>query len=377
MTIDRKLYCENCGKEHDGTYGTGRFCSNGCAHSFSTKNKRLEINKKISESLQKTNLILTNIRQQKYNLNPKICPICKKAISYEKRLNKTCGDKNCTYEWYRIAQQKANIKRRFVENGQGRSKSGWYKGFFCNSTYELVFVIYCLDHNIKIERNTQGYEYEWDGKKHLYYPDFIVNNELYEIKGYVSSKVYAKIKAVPQKVNLLLYKDLQKYMNYVDEKYNKTHTLKHNTYYELYDNGEQYKKKKFKYEYICEVCGKSFLSYFEHKQKHIYCSRECYFNNNDFKNRCKKEQNKKQISKSVKKFYNSLNYNELFEKFKKENPNLQLINGYEGYCHDYENVYSLRKGTLKKMKVFGKNKNYYIQIARQYLNVTDLLIKKN
>ena len=24
--------CENCGNEHDGSYGSGRFCSNHCRH---------------------------------------------------------------------------------------------------------------------------------------------------------------------------------------------------------------------------------------------------------------------------------------------------------------------------------------------------------
>lgn len=37
------MNCERCGKEHDGTYGTGRFCSRSCAnarrHSEETKNK--------------------------------------------------------------------------------------------------------------------------------------------------------------------------------------------------------------------------------------------------------------------------------------------------------------------------------------------------
>ena len=32
------MICENCGKEHDGTYGSGRFCCSKCARSFSTKN---------------------------------------------------------------------------------------------------------------------------------------------------------------------------------------------------------------------------------------------------------------------------------------------------------------------------------------------------
>lgn len=33
------MICENCGKEHDGSYGSGRFCSKECAKSFSTKNE--------------------------------------------------------------------------------------------------------------------------------------------------------------------------------------------------------------------------------------------------------------------------------------------------------------------------------------------------
>lgn len=44
--------CENCNKEHDGTYGSGRFCSKECARGFSTKNKRKEINEKTSNSLK-------------------------------------------------------------------------------------------------------------------------------------------------------------------------------------------------------------------------------------------------------------------------------------------------------------------------------------
>ena len=46
--------CENCGKEHDGFYGSGRFCTSKCARGFSTKAKRSEINEKVSETLKKT-----------------------------------------------------------------------------------------------------------------------------------------------------------------------------------------------------------------------------------------------------------------------------------------------------------------------------------
>lgn len=46
------MNCENCKNEHNGYYGSGRFCSSKCARGFSTKSKRAEINKKISSKLK-------------------------------------------------------------------------------------------------------------------------------------------------------------------------------------------------------------------------------------------------------------------------------------------------------------------------------------
>lgn len=44
------MKCQNCNKEHDGSYGSGRFCSSHCARSFATSKNRKEINKKVSEN---------------------------------------------------------------------------------------------------------------------------------------------------------------------------------------------------------------------------------------------------------------------------------------------------------------------------------------
>jgi hypothetical protein len=43
--------CEYCEKEHNGEYGSGRFCDYVCARGFSTKDKRSEINEKVSRTL--------------------------------------------------------------------------------------------------------------------------------------------------------------------------------------------------------------------------------------------------------------------------------------------------------------------------------------
>ncbi len=45
------MKCERCGTEHQGVYGSGRFCSPRCARGFSTASKRGEINEKVSEKL--------------------------------------------------------------------------------------------------------------------------------------------------------------------------------------------------------------------------------------------------------------------------------------------------------------------------------------
>ena len=44
--------CENCSKEHDGEFGSGRFCCQSCASGFSTKSKRKEINEKVSKKMK-------------------------------------------------------------------------------------------------------------------------------------------------------------------------------------------------------------------------------------------------------------------------------------------------------------------------------------
>lgn len=45
------MICGNCGNEHDGSFGSGRFCCMRCSRAFSTKSKRQEINDKVSQKL--------------------------------------------------------------------------------------------------------------------------------------------------------------------------------------------------------------------------------------------------------------------------------------------------------------------------------------
>jgi len=64
--------CENCNIEHGGHYGSGRFCSSKCARSFSTKDKRIEINKKVSEKMKGRKMGFSNLSTKECNRLRKI-----------------------------------------------------------------------------------------------------------------------------------------------------------------------------------------------------------------------------------------------------------------------------------------------------------------
>lgn len=132
------------------------------------------------------------------------------------------------------AKQKISLKLGYNNNGN-RSKKGYYKGVWCESQYELVWVIYNLDHNIKFERFKGYYPYYLpDGSKHNYFPDFILSDgSLVEIKGYHTELVDIKRKAVTDRTLIILYKEDLDYMfTYVMNKYK----VKRDKIYLLYEN---------------------------------------------------------------------------------------------------------------------------------------------
>jgi len=115
------------------------------------------------------------------------------------------------------AAAKLNLHGNYggYKNGSGRGKKGWYKGFYCQSSWELAWVIYSLEHGIKFDRNTEGFEYEFENKKHKYYPDFIIGNKSYvEIKGYSSKQWEAKQSQFPHQIDVIDKNGIKLYIEY-------------------------------------------------------------------------------------------------------------------------------------------------------------------
>ena len=119
-------------------------------------------------------------------------------------------------------RDKSSRKWKHKKKKTYRQRKGWYKGYWCDSGWELAFVIYNLEHNIKFERNKRGFPYTFYKKEHLFYPDFIVEGKYVEIKGIMDRKNKAKIAAFPEPITVIQEKEMQKYLDYVKSKYGKS-----------------------------------------------------------------------------------------------------------------------------------------------------------
>lgn len=216
--------CENCGKIMTEKFGSGRFCSRSCANSHKRSN---ESRKKTSESLKKAALKAQysniNIRAkniEEYYRHPVICPVCNETIPYDKRRNKTCG-LNCSAMWQSFNMINRMADRNFQVARAKKYKYGIYNGIPCDSSWELAFLLYHLDHNYTITRCKDSFVYIVDGRSHSYFPDFIIDGTYYEIKNYYTKAVYAKIEQFPKEKQLIVIdkQKIGKYLEYCANKY--------------------------------------------------------------------------------------------------------------------------------------------------------------
>ena len=212
---------------------------------------------------EKADEIKNKIRNSLLNKSFKCDPNSEKEIQRRKKLS--------------IAMKKYGGYRR----GSGRSKHGWYKGYWCDSSYELAYVIYNLDHNINFKRNTEKFPYTFKDETHNWIPDFILSDGVYvEVKGFLREKDTYKLDQFDKPLILLIDSTIQPYLDYAINKYGKN-------YIELY-NSEDYVKKHQVYKNRlrtpkiqkprvkkdrgnCEICCNPIKT-----RAKKFCSPECY-----------------------------------------------------------------------------------------------------
>lgn len=191
--------CSGTVKDLESTY-----CSSKCFGLAQKKSPHTEeTKKKISASLkgkEPSNKGKVKIDGNLVPLQPRNCPICGLLFS-PKRLRSLCCSKPCaSLHRVKTKKERGTNKSGGYREGSGRSKSGWYRGLFCGSTYELIFLVWFLENGTPVSRCQTVLEYEFEGKTHKYHPDFEVKNVLYEVKGYWTKQSEAKRDQHPEVV---------------------------------------------------------------------------------------------------------------------------------------------------------------------------------
>jgi len=254
--------CEKCNNEHDESYGSGRFCSKQCSNSRTWTEEDKQKRSISVKNSEKTKAIIKNRLEQRIY---KKCPMCNILFPIQNGTkNKIYCSKQCYNKDHELKYRKKSSGG--YRKGSGRCIGGYYKNIYCHSTYELIFLIWNLDHNKNIKRCDKIFEYIYDNKIHKYFPDFEIDNVIYEIKGYEFKNTKYKIDAVKLKgfeIKILYEKDLKYIFEYMKNKYN----IVYNNFKYLYEDYIPEEKN-------CLCCGKSFIIRYK-KSKGMFCSRYC------------------------------------------------------------------------------------------------------
>jgi Zn finger protein HypA/HybF involved in hydrogenase expression len=254
--------CPKCKTAHTQK---GIYCSRGCANS--------RIFTEESKQKKRQSAIRARERGAYKDIKPKLrsnfCIVCNTQHS---KKTKTCSRK-C---YLQLATDNA-----LKQNRHGGGKKGVYKGFALDSTYELAYLIYHLDHNIPIKRSSLKIKYTYKDTERIYNPDFEVDSMIIEIKGFFSKQAKEKItQANAQGYDIMIVdsSSIRPYIQYVEDKYNVKNAL-----HILYEDKE---------EILCKHCNEKFAP---KTNKVKYCSLSC-----GAKHRKLSESSKKRISNSLK-----------------------------------------------------------------------------
>lgn len=160
--------CEACGNSHNGSYGSGRFWSSNCAHSFSTKNCRNIVNHKVSNTLLKRRFT----QQFKTNFTSRYCIDCNKLLCFR---NTSGYCSNCYSKHIVVADE---TKQKISFANKGRSRWNIRRN-------QISFAEQYWINALNINRIPYIHEYQipYDKQNHSYYMDFKIGHIDLEIDG--------------------------------------------------------------------------------------------------------------------------------------------------------------------------------------------------
>jgi len=256
--------CETCGNKTSFinlNKGFSRFCSCKCANSNKNKILNWKLNNikkygvdntaKLENVIEKTKqtclekygystILITPEQKQKtkeklleeYNVDSPV-----KSEIIRNKMKNTCIERYGFTSYSKTEKFKQNMSDFNRTHKFKRTSKYYYDDCYFDSSWELAYYIWLTDNNINFEYHPDIYfEYEYNNKIYRYYPDFLINNELYEIKGdqffdnnnnYINpfnnknnTKVSLKYQCmIKNNIKILRYKDISFILNKYGKKY--------------------------------------------------------------------------------------------------------------------------------------------------------------
>lgn len=118
----------------------------------------------------------------------------------------------------------------------GKPRRGWYKGIWCDSSWELAFVMWSLDHGKEIVRVTERFSYPFRNGVRYYAPDFLVDGEYYEVKGVMDNRSKTKLANFPYPIRVVGKAEIAPFIEYATFKYGEN-------YWELMESPDSGKER--------------------------------------------------------------------------------------------------------------------------------------
>jgi hypothetical protein len=174
------------------------------------------------------------VGRQKVFLDPtaekpkKYCPYCKQVFDTGWQLGghvKSCIFSPRVIELNKIKEEERLLRLEecpslsTMKRGRGIFRSGTYKGFKCDSSWELALLLYSLDNNSIVERNRQSFQYTHEGRTRRYYPDFVIDGKYVEVKGRVRDVDFSKWDQFPHELEIIGADKIHSYIKYSQDKY--------------------------------------------------------------------------------------------------------------------------------------------------------------
>lgn len=219
------MKCPKCNLEHNNK---GKYCSRKCANS-----RQWSEADKLKKSISSNNSLKVQLAKEaqkgkkKGPMSDDIKEKIRKTTKKQYQEGRKVKPRTITEELKRKLREHA-LRRNFGgynPNSIKKHKKGKYKNYWCDSSWELAFVIYNIDHEIKFERNNKKFKYYLYNSKRNFIPDFLLEDGTYvEIKGYVGVEAKAKIEQFKEKLEVIDSQKIKKYLEYVQEKYGKDFT---------------------------------------------------------------------------------------------------------------------------------------------------------